>query len=220
MSPNESPGVQSPDVESLLKQMTLRKPSGQLDSAISDLVANDKVKVRSVPGGRRFGWKAILVTATVAVLAGIWLGSFFMFNCEEDGSAISAASDLNSPGTGLLTPVAFNVQAFNLLHGHSERAEFANCGRCHQLAGQDATLAEVFKGWFYGDAQFFEAHAGGIGDCSECHVAAVVEKSEFGKNNQPGFEKLANCSECHKVDADRFDGFKNDWRTALGISKG
>ena len=212
MSLNESRSVQSSDVESLLKQMKLRGPSDQLDVVISNLVANDEFAERSVAGGIQFGWTAILATAAAAMLAGVLVGYSFAPISEKVSGSDVATVDLNSSDSDL-TSVAFNVKAFNLLHGHSQLAEFDNCNQCHRkVADEDATLKEVFQGWFYGDEHFFESHPDGLADCSKCHVAATVEKDEFAK--------LVNCSDCHAVDVDGFEGFKRDWHTAASSSEG
>jgi len=210
MSPNESPGVQASNVESLLNQMTLREPSAQLDDAISKLVTTSKVNERSASGGGRFGWTAILATAAAAMLAGVWLGSFFAPTNEVHSGTTFAAVDSDTPDANLLTPVSFSVEAFNLLHGHSQKVEFKNCEHCHQAAVEDSALEEIFSAWFYGDVHFFEAHPDGLGDCSKCHVQ-TAELDEPAEGFGHGVGKLANCSDCHRVDADGFDGFKNDW---------
>jgi hypothetical protein len=213
MSLNESRGIQSSDVESLLKQMKLRGPSDQLDIAISNLVVPQELKELSAASGVRFGWTAILATAAAAMLAGIWMGYSVAPIKEETSGSDVVTVDSNSPDS-ILTPVAFNVKAFNLLHGHSQLEEFENCNQCHQLEiEEDATLSEFFQGWFYGDEHFFESHPNQlVVECSKCHVAATAEKEEFAK--------LMNCSDCHIVDAEGFDGFKRDWRTAAPISDG
>ncbi|QEG23962.1 hypothetical protein [Mariniblastus fucicola] len=230
MNRGESRGVQSPDqgaadVELLLQQMTLREPSSQLDTAIASLSSKDEVSLSSpVSNPARFGWAAILSTAAVAMLAGIWLGSSFV-PVGETITGTSAAvidSELSSAGSsaGNLTPVAFNVQAFNLLHGHSQQEQFEDCSLCHRLpAVGDAALVGIFKDWFYGDEQFFEAHPGGLSDCAKCHL--LIEKGEFAKEEHLEFSRLVNCSECHQVNADGFDGFKRDWHASMpNSSKG
>ena len=124
MNPNESPEIQSPNcaaskVESLLKQMPLRGPSDQLDAFVANLPAPKELNERTVSGPARFGWMTVLATAVAAMLAGVWLGYCFLPASEMNSSV--GASELNSPDAAKLTPVSFNVQAFNLLHGHSQR---------------------------------------------------------------------------------------------------
>jgi len=225
MNPNESSGIRSPDrsppdVESLLKQMTLRRPSDQLDVAIANLVTSDDVNKHSVSRGAQFGWTALLATAAAAMLAGIWLGHILTPTWEllSDSNAVA---DVNSPDAKALTTVSFNVQAFNLLHGHSQQAEFENCDQCHrQAVGKGGGLDGMFRDWFYGDAHFFEAHPKPLTDCSKCHVAAPARQDENAKDLHQEFAKLANCLECHAVNADGFEGFKKDWQSEVTSSEG
>ena len=228
MNPNESPEIQSPDrtaprVESLLKQMPLRGPSDQLDAFISNLPVPGELNERSVSAGTRFGWTAILVTATAAMLAGVWLGYCFMPGGKLLSNSNVAASDLNSPDASRLTPATFNVRAFNLLHGHSQRPEFGACGHCHQHSGERTPLKEIFRDWFYGDENFFEAHPDGLADCSKCHVMEHTGQQPIGKDSHQDFDKLAalvNCSQCHQNNAEGFGGFESDWRTEINSSEG
>ena len=220
MSSNESPSVQTPDVESLLKQMKLRRPSDQLDAAISNLVVTDEFNTRAVSSDGRFGWTAILATAAACMLVGVWLGSFFTPVSHVLSGSQLAAVDSGSPDARLLTPVSFSVQAFNLLHGHSQQEEFKDCDKCHRVAVEDAAFEKIFESWFYGNAHFFEAHPDGIGDCSKCHVHLAAKQDLPVEGAANGFAKLANCSNCHKVNADGFDGFKNDWISATSRSDG
>ncbi len=188
-----------------------------------NLVAINEENQRSDSCGVRFGWTAIFATVAAAMLVGVWLGCFLTQNSEILPGSNVASIDLNSSNTKLLTPVSFNVQAFNLLHGHSQRAEFRNCGQCHQqTAGKEAALSEIFQGWFYGDVHLFEAHPDGLAECSKCHVPTTDEHRDFAKDKElhRGFSKLVNCSDCHKVDADGFDGFKKDWHSAAISSEG
>lgn len=224
MSVNESGEVQSSGrtstaVELLLDQMTLRGPSDQLDAAIESLAATDEAKV-SFSAGVRFGWPVILATAVATVLSGIWLGSIFL-PTNGNLSTGMAAGDSGVNNAKLLTAVSFNVHAFNLLHGHSQKAEFENCGQCHQLASAEGdALSDIFDGWFYGDEHFFEVHLDGIDDCTSCHLASVDEKSKPAMKVPGDFSSLVRCSECHRVDSSGFGGFKLDWRYSGSSSEG
>ena len=67
---------------------------------------------------------------------------------------------------------------------------------------------------------FFEAHPDGLDDCVKCHVMSTTRLDEFAKDSHQDFATLVNCSTCHKVDAEGFDGFKTDWHSAAGGSEG
>lgn len=225
MSSNESYEVQSADptlpvVESLLQQMELRAPSDQLDVAIVGLGEADGSSKGSLSGDQRFGWPAILATAVAAMLAGVWLGSLFLPLSEGLSDSTLAVGEPIDSKAVRLTPVSFNVEAFNLLHGHSQSPEYENCGLCHKAAAVKAgAIGDVFEGWFYGDEHFFEVHRDGVDDCSKCHVAAG-EPGGIESDSWKGLAKLASCSNCHLVDADGFSGFKSDWRMAGSGSEG
>jgi hypothetical protein len=217
-------------IEALLKQMPLRCPSRQLDSTIADLLsANEANPVGTsslnephCESTARFGWNAILATAIAALLAGLWLGCFFLPNWELMTKSSFAAGDGHSHAEASLLPAGlFNVSALKLFHGHSQKTEFENCSLCHQQAAGDGNvLGEVFRGWFYGDKHLFEAHPFGLKDCSECHLNDIEEEDAIEKDWHQDLGKLANCSDCHKVDADGFQGFKKDWHTVLDSSEG
>ena len=222
MSSNESFEVRSSDcsssVESLLEQMTLRGPSDQLDAAIAGLEAGSSNGV-PVFGRGQFGWPALLVTAVAAMLVGVWLGSLILPLSENLSDSALAVDESVGSEAVRLTPVSFNVEAFNLLHGHSQSSEYENCGLCHRVtAVKSATLGDVFKGWSYGDEHFFDVHRDGVDDCSKCHVSdgslGGIESDTWKR-----LAKLASCSNCHQGGADGFGGFKSDWRDA-GSSSG
>lgn len=206
MSPDESgtqsPDGSAPDVESLLKQMNLRGPSDQLDVAIGSLTVANELDDRRLANGVRFGWTAILATAAAAMLAGVWL----VYSLAPTGGKLPESNLIagDSSDTRQRTLVSFNERAFNLLHGHSQRAEFENCSQCHQPSvTKGSKLTKIFQGWFYGDEHFFEAHPHGLDDCSKCHVVATDEWNEYGKGlTHSFFAKHVDCSSCHKVDAD------------------
>lgn len=234
MSPNEFPGVQSrdqelSDVETQLRTLKLRRPSDQLDASITSLFETANAgQLRAGSGnqqvfsrGHQFGWTAIFATAAAAMFAGLWLGHYYSPAGDKRHEFNLAVADSSSAdATAIqLTPVSFNVDAFNLLHGHSQREEFENCDQCHQqqAESEDELFAEIFEDWFYGDEDFFEAHLGGLGGCAKCHVFEAENQRDIGKDAGHGFgkiDKLANCSDCHKVDAEGFSGFKKDWHSS------
>jgi hypothetical protein len=237
MSRNKSTRIQScdqssPDVEALLQRLKLRSPSNQLDEKIAKLVDSEGSNVFGVERERQqflsrerqFGWTAIFATAAAAMFAGLLLGQFYSPADHNLNGSSLAVADSGPMKVSELTPVSFNVDAFNLLHGHSQQEEFGNCEQCHhQSDPEEDAFAMIFERWFYGDDDFFEAHLDGLDGCAKCHVFEKKQE-DFGKETVHGFEKLdqlANCSDCHKVDAEGFGGFKKTWHSkAVSSSDG
>ena len=139
-------------IESLLKQMSLRAPSQQLDEAVAALAGRTRNVIPAGPAGRvgrRFGWTQLISTALVASLGGLLLGQAISLN-SVTGSAVEGVAGLvPQPPSAKMTPVNFNVSAFELLHGHSTDQSYANCGVCHVNENEEA-----FEGWYYGDETF------------------------------------------------------------------
>ena len=71
MNPNPSN-----DIESLLRQMHLRKPSANLDQTVAEMAACEGLAQNETPGktGQRFGWSALVSTAVAAMVGGLLLG--------------------------------------------------------------------------------------------------------------------------------------------------
>jgi len=196
-----------PAMESLLKQMKLTEPSMRLDQAIGELTQSDNTELPEnrleVVSHGRFGWTALIATAVAASVFGLLLGQFVSVYPAPQ-SAVAGVRSLpqieNSNRSRQIVPVKFNVDAFELMHGHSRRAEFANCGSCHQ-AGEEQD--EVFEGWYYGDEEFFETHDfKGVANCSACHVFSDTEQHEDERNGPIDFE----LPELHEFSPDFING--------------
>lgn len=134
MKPNDSV------VESLLRQMELTSPSIRLDQAIGELSRGDlnKLPQRSseVFSQRRFGWKALVSTAVAACVFGLFLGQFVsIYPGQRSAVANADFSDPDLDRSRNILPVRFSVDAFEMMHGHSRQAEFANCMRVTLLEG-------------------------------------------------------------------------------------
>lgn len=222
----ESQELAVADIESLLTQMRLRAPTENLDDSLSRLFATGESEILPASARecidrssriRRYGWSTVLITSAASMLLGFWLGQVLLYGGGvQDQSGIADAGSAMDSGKKL-TPVSFNRNAFELLHGHSQQDEFENCGQCHKSTTPDEIeLDNIFKRWFYGDADFFEVHPNGVNQCSDCHVDAKADGGGLGDDPHRGFgdlRNLANCMDCHRVDADGFDGFENDWRS-------
>jgi hypothetical protein len=198
------------NVEALLTQLPLRKPSPRLDESIESLAAESLTNSsgqHSAANGK-FGWAALASTALVACLGGVLIGSFYSNKRSQDLSAPQVATSAlqvgqhdvgnSSAANSNITQVRFNVQAFELLHGHSTNPDFAHCDACHDNGQQK----EAFKGWYYGDDSFFKKHhAGQLGKCSSCH-RLVNDANEGqvpklkGPHDQAAFPNR-ECSNCH-----------------------
>lgn len=196
--------MNSPDhksMEILLKQMTLQAPTNRLDQAIQELAnesSQSMVSSSRLVGGR-FGWRALIATALVASLGGMLLGHLFTVNrggqrtVDRDTSVPRAAE----PQAQKMTPVRFNSAAFDLLHGHSNNDQYANCGACH-VQGEEA-----FRGWYYGDLDLFSKHGSGVfGKCTGCHVPMSDLRGQIQQANRPSSRDDAvnrenACSICH-----------------------
>ena len=205
MKPNDSV------VESLLRQMELTSPSIRLDQAIGELSRGDlnKLPQRSseVFSQRRFGWKALVSTAVAACVFGLFLGQFVsIYPGQRSAVANADFSDPDLDRSRNILPVRFSVDAFEMMHGHSRQAEFANCAACH-IAGREQD--EAFEGWYYGNEDFFESHDfKGVANCSACHVFLDADVHAPGQTAPMGFELPdlhgfspdfinGECSDCH-----------------------
>ena len=209
-------------IESLLKQLSLKNPSHALDEKVEAICCSvnqgqrggrieaepnqpltlqtDPATTYSVATGQNRGWLPFAATALVASLAGFVIGQFITLDPNLGSRASSIAAVVTEAGNssqvmqGNLTPVKFNVNAFRLLHGHSQQDEFASCKQCH--TGDLEETSEKFNGWFYGDKEFFQKHIhSDISKCSDCHRIASDETPP------PKFEhfKDSNCSTCHAL---------------------
>lgn len=202
-----------PNVESMLGKMRLVEPSQDLDQSVLNILSEEtgmESPLDIANGSARFGWAAIVATALAAGMMGILLGqSSWLFSSPASAIANAPSMDtrVNSQPSTKITPVRFNADAFELLHGHSQQDEYSNCSLCH-VAGQKK---DAFKSWFYGDDQFFKTHNfKGVANCSACHVVMKEGKKihdQFlptpkAKNPHalPGFSS-AECSACHVVSA-------------------
>ncbi len=163
------------NVESILNQMQLREPSSQMDDSIQRVLNGASTgfdqefdESRTEVPWRRFGWAALASTVLAAGIGGFLIGSAVSTTGTNDFSRPVAQQQLPGPTEDArITPVRFNTQAYELMHGHSTNPEYANCDSCH-VDGQD----EAFEGWFYGDGQFFKTHKDAVKSmmCSSCHV--------------------------------------------------
>ena len=185
----QSAGCVSPDVESLLEQVVLRAPSERLDFAIADLANAKRVDPSVDSSTAQFGWRTLVCSVAVALLVGLSLGCLFMNQSIAENSTVHLGDSSPVASSAELTNVSFNVEAFELLHGHSRKAEYENCDQCHLEGVIEVAMPAAFADWFYGDRELFETHSGELADCSKCHVGFVPEKTEFAK--------LSNCSKCH-----------------------
>jgi hypothetical protein len=204
-------------VELLLKQMPLAQPTSNLDRAIFELTQRDVGDLSQLPpkfdSAGRFGWMTLVSTAVAATLVGLLIGQFVSIYPTPGAeiAGIRVPGDL-APGTvefnrsRQIVPVKFNVAAFEMMHGHSRRAEFAHCTSCHRT---DNRQEEAFEGWYYGDEALFKTHDfKGVASCSACHVFSDHhshqrvrgDASDFSLPDLHGFTPDfvdSECSDCH-----------------------
>lgn len=188
-------------LEALLSGMNLTEPTDSLDGKMSRVFnaasLEDETVIRESGTLRR--WPAFVATALVASLLGFLAGQFVELGSEDSRNGFRAIASNGSSQNSGLTPVKFNFAAFNLLHGHSQEKDPESCKRCH--VGENNDTKQWFRGWYYGDQQFFEKHVQGVSNCSTCHAFEPNknERRNKPKPDVPGFEhsELSNCSDCH-----------------------
>lgn len=202
MTPEKSVNLDTVnEVELLLGELELVPPSERLDTAIEAIAqVRSADAILQTEGSGRFGWPALIATALAACMLGVLVGQFV--------SPIEARTEIAKKANQIheseLTPVTFNVNAFNLMHGHSKNAEYADCDSCHQ------SQWGVFEGWFYGDANFFEIHRFEmekpltLANCFACHLIRV---DDILPNNKVDVHQLGggDCRDCHKAGASGFE---------------
>jgi len=185
-------------IESLLEQMPLNQPSGSLDQQIAQICDDAQPSVQlSQPSSNR--WLGLLSVVLVASLSGFLLGQFVQLKPNDaQGSPIANLGGSTPMISATLTPVKFNVNAFRLLHRHSELPVYAQCKDCHSDDGPP----KAFEDWYYGDQDFFAAHqSGNMSNCSSCHtVDALMEKVDPALPTDFKHFKEGNCSACHVVE--------------------
>jgi hypothetical protein len=204
----------SNDVETILSRMELRGPSDQLDSAIFGLMdSGDKVRHQAAVRSSTsfgFGWPVLVATGVAATMGGVLVGSFYSSSGKNPvGLTANVAHVSNSAEptvSGLkITPVKFNIDAYEILHGHSTNVAYQDCDACH-VEGQD----EAFEGWFYGDGEFFKSHADAVKSkkCSSCHVSVSSPKQDKADRLKNEAKRLglkhsdfpqSSCVSCHKA---------------------
>ena len=143
-------------------------------------------------------WPFVAI-ALAASLVGFLAGQFVDVRALKS-SGLENVATLTPDNNENLTPVSFNLDAFNLLHGHSQEMEADSCNRCH--VGAENDTPKSFHGWYYGDKQFFEKHEGESfkQKCSDCHrLNSQRQQPEKVKGSLPKFEhrKMSDCSACH-----------------------
>ncbi|MFT5300876.1 MAG: hypothetical protein ACI87E_003593 [Mariniblastus sp.] len=202
------------EIENLISQMQLRQPSPELDAKINELDGSRTNALPRVASARSgyFGWGTLVVTAIAAAVGGLLVGANYSSLMPERPAMTRAELNVDSatnrahgitPEELTLTPVSFNTQAYELLHGHSINPAYADCDACHLDVD-----SEVFEGWFYGDEEFFAKshHQGAVGKCSTCHVVAKADLAPNDGIGEAGYHRdlanknfpQANCSSCHR----------------------
>lgn len=221
---NHNKPIEPSPLESLIERMPLQAPSDSLDQKMKDIFSNSLAPCESVklpmelPTGENLSsfedsstpsswrlWPAFVSTALVASFAGLLAGQVFDLGFLDRASLpnqMSVAIGNSSPN---LTPVKFNFDAFNLLHGHSQTE--ITCEQCH--VGSDNETLEMFSDWYYGDKAFFDKHVhGDWSNCSDCHIHSKPrpKKGEIeipkdarptGRFNPHANSEKINCSDCH-----------------------
>ena len=111
-------------VENLLRQMSLKKPSDNLDDRVNDVLrCSDAVMLRSsssVPG-----WKQMLAVAVVCLFVGLMVGRLTAPDVVA-GERTSVATGLDGPRVAILCSMSERTVS---------GSEANRCSKCHSGSG-------------------------------------------------------------------------------------
>jgi len=187
-----------PEMESLLKRMSLIEPPESLDRTIRQLAERQSEPVASVVH-TGFGWSAIISTAIAASLSGLIVG-MWVTSSDWAGPFVSTRTIVSPTDNLIQSDRLKEVVQFQELHGHSSQEEFKTCSNCHIFSTKDQ---QVLDKWRIDDLHG-NHHAFGV-NCSNCHLAdgEPRQPDPHQPNSHPHADQNAfgSCSDCHNFDA-------------------
>ena len=208
-----------PDIEKLLRQMSLNKPPSRLDQKVMQIAAEQsQVTDSKVTPAVGFGWPILGATTVVATLFGLAMGIYMPRIVEQLPELTNAIRADDSDPRLIDSDLLRDVTAFQELHGHSGQEEFKTCSNCHLFDDKDR---QVIDKWAHDMVKAGKHHQLGM-NCSMCHAGdglpitdRPVVPHEIPESDLPilphenpetehphGHAEwaFAKCSDCHLVD--------------------
>lgn len=196
-------------VEKLLRQMSLKKPSAELDDRV-DLLLKKVVSKTAVSSRSSRVWIPILVTAAVSLLIGLYIGTSSSASAmtsagiaadgQQTDSAQIAGDDLHVRHADLSTELRMKRLQEDIVQLRLLLQELRSAVSSDQQRAQKQNkTGDVAWNLPAGHAVEFHVREAENQDCLQCHSSLIVPPASGFGQWHVGHQEFQVCLSCHQM---------------------